>query len=295
MDDILFSIVIPTYNRADFIYKTVQSILNQTYSNFEVIIVDDGSNDNTEEVVTSMIDNRIRYYKKENAERGAARNFGAKLARGEYINFFDSDDLAYPNHLENAHQTIIQHNNPEVFHLNFDIKDSDGNSLRKPNKIININNQLLLGNILSCNGVFIKRDIALDNPFNENRVLSASEDYLLWLTLASKYKILKNDTVTTTIIEHGNRSVLDTDIEKLIKRKDVFIKLLFSDELLKNYYNEHRRLLLSQVFSYIALHIALIKNNRWLSLKYLLKSVTYYPKSIFSKRFFATIKHLIIN
>jgi hypothetical protein len=153
----------------------------------------------------------------------------------------------------------------------------------------------LSGNILSCNGVFIRRDIALDNPFNENRILSASEDYLLWLTLASKYKILNNNTITTSIIEHGNRSVLDTDIEKLIKRKDVFIKLLFADKLLKNYYNEHRRLILSQVFSYIALHIAMIKNNRWLSLKYLIKSVTFYPINIFSKRFFATIKHLIIN
>ena len=295
MDNTLFSIIIPTYNRADFIGRTILSILNQTYSNFEIIVIDDGSTDNTEEVVKLINDDRVSYYKKENAERGAARNFGAKLAKGSYLNFFDSDDLAYDNHLSVANETIAQNKSVEVFHLNFDIKNPKGEIIRKSNKINDINKQLLASNILSCNGVFVRKDVALANPFNENRILSASEDYLLWLTLASKYKIVNNKIITSSIIEHDNRSVLEADVTKLINRKEVFLTLILSDKLLMKFYGKRKKILISQVFSYIALHVALIKNNKLLSFKYLIKSVLSSPVSIFTRRFLAIIKHIIIN
>ena len=98
---ILFSIIIPTYNRASLIKETINSVLLQDYPNFEIIIVDDGSTDDTENIVKSIEDSRINYHKKTNAERGAARNFGIKLAKGEYITFLDSDDILYVNHLTN--------------------------------------------------------------------------------------------------------------------------------------------------------------------------------------------------
>ena len=70
MSDILFSIVIPTYNREKFIIKTIQSLLSQTYTKFEIIVVDDGSTDNTEKFVRNVKDKRIKFFKKENKERG---------------------------------------------------------------------------------------------------------------------------------------------------------------------------------------------------------------------------------
>src|SRR5437763_11554370 len=105
---IFFSIIIPTYNRASMIEKTIQSALNQSYSDYEIIIVDDGSTDNTEQVVLSIKDARIFYFKKENAERAAARNYGAHRAKGDYITFLDSDDVLYPSFLYNASETIIR-------------------------------------------------------------------------------------------------------------------------------------------------------------------------------------------
>ena len=80
-EPILFSVVIPTYNRATFVTKTIQTFLEQTYTNFEIIVVDDGSKDNTAEMVQNISDPRLRYYKKENGERGAARNFGLAQAK----------------------------------------------------------------------------------------------------------------------------------------------------------------------------------------------------------------------
>ncbi len=100
--NLFFSVVIPTYNRASFVGKTIQSLLAQTYSHFEIIVVDDGSTDDTEAVVRGIRSDKLTYHKKKNGERAAARNTGARLAKGDYVNFFDSDDLAYPVHLHTA-------------------------------------------------------------------------------------------------------------------------------------------------------------------------------------------------
>ncbi|PIQ22099.1 MAG: glycosyl transferase, partial [Cytophagales bacterium CG18_big_fil_WC_8_21_14_2_50_42_9] len=109
-----FSVVIPTYNLADFIFKTIQSVLNQTYPAFEIIIIDDGSRDNTEAVVKAIPDKRIVYQKVENGERGRARNIGTLQAKGDYITFIDSDDLAYPNHLAEAARMVASYKEPEM-------------------------------------------------------------------------------------------------------------------------------------------------------------------------------------
>tara|TARA_B100000949_G_C14270729_1_gene447197 strand:- start:216 stop:1184 length:969 start_codon:yes stop_codon:yes gene_type:complete len=100
----LVSIIIPTYNRAHLIGETLDSILAQTYQNWECVIVDDGSTDNIENVIEDYSDgdNRFRYYPRpaEHLPGGnGARNFGLKKAEGDYIVFFDSDDLMTPNHL----------------------------------------------------------------------------------------------------------------------------------------------------------------------------------------------------
>ena len=99
----LISIITPTYNCANFIGETIDSVLAQTYSNWEMIIVDDCSTDNTEEIVNnySNSDKRIKYYKLDNNSGAAvSRTKAMELANGQYMAFLDSDDLWYPNKLE---------------------------------------------------------------------------------------------------------------------------------------------------------------------------------------------------
>jgi len=103
------SVIIPTYNRAHLIGRAIQSVLNQTYQDFEVIVVDDGSTDNTEEVIKEFQrkDERIKYIKHEKNKGGsAARNTGIKAARGKYIAFQDSDDEWLPEKLEKQMQVF---------------------------------------------------------------------------------------------------------------------------------------------------------------------------------------------
>jgi glycosyltransferase involved in cell wall biosynthesis len=105
-----FSIVIPTYNRADLIAATLRSVHTQEFIDFEVLIIDDGSKDNTAEVVQSFIaDARFQYLPKPNEERGVARNYGLARARGEYVLFLDSDDRLHSNHLSTLLWRRLRH------------------------------------------------------------------------------------------------------------------------------------------------------------------------------------------
>ncbi len=116
MEQPFFSIIIPTYNRSHSIVFAIESILEQTFQDFEIIIIDDCSKDNTEEVVKGIQNSKINYFRNEtNKERCISRNVGIEKAQGQYICFLDSDDYHLPNHLLRIHERIKELNNPIGF------------------------------------------------------------------------------------------------------------------------------------------------------------------------------------
>ncbi|MCF8424764.1 MAG: glycosyltransferase family 2 protein [Bacteroidia bacterium] len=294
MNNVLFSIIIPTYNRADFIIKTLDSFIAQTYHNYEIIVVDDGSTDNTAEVIVPYLSNKIAYYKKVNEERAAARNYGALKAKGHYINFFDSDDLALDNHLQEASNVILKKPDCKVFHLNYEVREFNGDFVSSGLSIKDINRQIIEGNPFSCNGVFIARDVALSNPFNQTLTLSASEDYELWIRLNAQYKFICSDVITSVVVQHDNRSVTAMkDPFKLINRFCSFIDISSTNEhSLKflvdriGYFKMRNYLLLSSELAYNKFKI--------LAITYLLKACLSNLGFFTSRSFYATIKHLIL-
>lgn len=105
------SIVIPSYNSAKYLKHNIKNILNQTYKNIEVILVNDGSTDNTDEVIKSfMKDDRFKYYKKTNGGVAVARNYGLSKATGDYILFMDSDDNVEKTMLEKMYNKLKETN-----------------------------------------------------------------------------------------------------------------------------------------------------------------------------------------
>ncbi len=294
----LFSIIIPTYNRAHFIKSTINTILLQEYANFELIIVDDGSIDNTKEIVDIICKENhqvnIKYIYQTNSERGAARNNGLKASTGDYIMFIDSDDTLYTNHLKVAHAFIIKKNNPEVFHLRYDLKNGEFKKYGEgPIYNTTANNDLIFGNFLSCNGVIIRRDIALQNQFDENRAMATVEDWHLWLRLAVQYPIYYENTITSSIINHDERSVVITNEDKLILRFDIFMQSILSNSIITSYYHKHISQFKASCFSYVSLHLALTGKNKKMVRTYLFKSIKASPSFIFKKRFFAILKRII--
>lgn len=295
-NDIRFSIIIPTYNRAELLKRAVNSVLNQDYSNFELIVVDDGSTDNTKEEIAPFLqkEKRISYYKKKNEERAVARNFGTKIAKGSYVNFLDSDDTLYPNHLSIAKKAIENLSAPEIVHLGYDIKTENGAILKTFSKNPDDPYSFLLkGNFMSCNGVFLRKDIALEFPFIEDLSFMIMEDWALWLKIGSRYTIHHIPKITSTIYEHHQRSVNTSDRDTLVKSRELFMKYLFNDKVLSQKLNLYRNQLNSNTYSYIALHLALQKKHRKDVIKYLTLAFLSDPRLVFQRRFYACIKHLI--
>lgn len=295
MPDILFSVIIPTYNRENFIIKTIHSVLSQTYTNFELIIVDDGSTDNTEKVIKCIKDKRIKYFKKENEERGATRNYGTNKAKGDYITFLDSDDLLYSKYLEEANSFIKKNKSINIFHQLFEVKNNSGRLIQSADySNSNVFKSLIKkGNFMACQGVFLKADFAKSNLFIEDKNLAGSEDYELWLRISTTTNIVINPVVTSALIDHSERSVTNINIAKLISRKELMLHYLLSNNLINKKLIKFKNLLKTGAYSYISLHIALSKQSKKIALKYLFKALKPSPMFIFKRRFFAIIKHLI--
>jgi len=187
----LISVVMPTYNHAAFIGGAIGSVLNQTYSNFELIIVDNYSGDNTEAVVTACGDSRIRYVKFLNKGIiAAARNYGIRLARGEYVAFLDSDDLWMPEKLELQMDSFNRVGDTALVYSRFSTITGDAVSeqvLPKIQRCLSgaIFRALYLRHFIACSGVMARRNI-LEHAggFDEAPAMVAAEDADLWLKIA---------------------------------------------------------------------------------------------------------------
>lgn len=291
----IFSIVVPTYNRAHLIGKTIESVLQQDFTDFELLIVDDGSQDNTEEVVRKFGDQRIQYFKKMNAERGAARNFGAAAAKGQYINFFDSDDIMYSNHLSIANKFLSQVREPEFFHLGYDYKFEDGTLIKQVNDFNDkIKEVILFDNRLSCNGVFLRKDITENFPFVEDRTLASSEDWELWVRLISRFKLHFSNEVTSSVINHDQRSLRTIAAEKVVTRDLLLIEKLKQDPVVMRNYGRQFNRFVAERYTFFMLSFAEQKQRTevW---RWGMRAFLTHPLILGSKRFMASIKNSILK
>ena len=200
MEEKLVSVIIPTYNRGDLISETIVSVLNQTYQNFEIFIIDDGSIDNTKVLVQSFNDERVRYIFQEHSGLPASgRNTGIKHAIGDYIAFLDSDDLWYPQKLEIQINMLKKYPNILLISTNGVYFPS-----KLDIKVLPIKNDteitfryLLENNIIINSSVLMRKKVTDKiGLLDEDNKLKYGEDYDYWLRLL-KYKdnsilILKN-------------------------------------------------------------------------------------------------------
>ena len=186
----LFSVVIPTYNHAIFLGRALQSVVNQTYTDFEVIVVDNHSTDRTDEILAGFDDPRIRCFKTNNdGVIARSRNLGVYEANGKWIAFLDSDDWWTTDKLERCFKFI----NDEVDFVYHDLKiisdrkrllrskSTTVHQLKRPVLI----DLLVQGNVIANSSVVVKKEL-LDKVggINESKNLIASEDYHTWLKIA---------------------------------------------------------------------------------------------------------------
>ena len=193
--DFKVSVIIPTYNRGNLIIKSIKSVLNQTFKNLEVIVIDDGSSDNTEHLVNKITDKRLKYVKlSSNKGSSNARNIGIKNANGQFISFQDSDDIFYPNKIEKQLKNIINRNSILDFCKINVIYNSTYSYLipnkRQENSILkgDIFNELISrGNFISTQSMLIRTNYMKKHLFDID--MPRLQDYDVILGMIPKVKI----------------------------------------------------------------------------------------------------------
>lgn len=207
-----FSVIIPVYNRSHLITETIDSVLAQTHPHFEVIVVDDGSKEDIRSVLqkTYRHEPRLHYFRKHNEERGAARNFGLKRARGEYAVFFDSDDFMKPHYLQTLQNVINEHPDVKLLAAKYNF---DNNGKTEYHPLLKdlpegwYTQQLFLkGNILACNYAVKIKDHSF-RYFPPERELASMEDWLFLLENLTDDKIFIKDEICVTMRQHDDRSM----------------------------------------------------------------------------------------
>ncbi len=293
-EEIIVSIVVPTYNRAQLIERTLKSILSQNSPEFEVLIIDDGSTDNTFEVVEPFISNNVHYIKVENGERAKARNIGTNKAIGKYVNWFDSDDFMFSNHVEQIVLAINKNDSPEVISLEHEIRTFDFKFISKNNFTKSSKRDLLIsGNHLACNSAVVRRDIALKFPFIEDLKLTASEDYELWLRLKSHFQFIHLPVCTSYLIQHDLRSVNTmSDSLKLEARFLSFLRHTCENSDIVKFLGPNLSYFRMKNYLILAVDLAYNKHKKK-AFHYLRMAVKENKTAIFNKVFWATIKHLL--
>lgn len=187
----LFSIIIPTYNREKIVVRAIESILVQTITDFEIIVVDDGSTDNTECVVKAIDDPRVLYLKQPNKGATVARNNGIKHAKGIYVSFLDSDDIWYPEMLEKQLEKYKSDNEISCVYSDLTCITDDGKIVPfwNPTKIEGyIYKEALSQGFLSPTIVLSAKRECFEavGMFDEN--MPASQDDDICFKLSKKYK-----------------------------------------------------------------------------------------------------------
>ena len=239
-----FSVIIPTYNRADWLGGAIQSVLNQKYAEFECIIIDDGSDDETQSVVSNFKDTRIRYYYQENQERSAARNLGIQQATGRYLCFIDSDDRYLDVHLSIFHSMIEKFPEHPLFFT--DIARAD---LLSKSKLQSISYEILstmksfaycLYEPVSCLRWCVRKDLLDKEKFDKN--LNNGEDQELFLRLLKHVsEVIHIQNVTVIYQQHPGRSI---DLVNTYKKNILLLERIYHENPLAIHFQEHKNRLL---------------------------------------------------
>ncbi|MBM3888790.1 MAG: glycosyltransferase, partial [Verrucomicrobia bacterium] len=188
----MISVVIPTYNRAQFLAETIESVLAQVYREFEVIVIDDGSTDNTAEVVARFGD-KVRYVPQPNSERAVSRNHGLRLATGEFLAFLDSDDCWEKQALIEMVKSLRANPAAAFTAVSCSIVGADSRVLSVfypgggvEGVLPHAFHQLLRTNVVGSPSAVLLRRSVLERwgSFDENRGLLGVEDWELWARLA---------------------------------------------------------------------------------------------------------------
>jgi glycosyltransferase involved in cell wall biosynthesis len=214
------SVIIPTHNRADLLKEAIQSVLNQTYHNYEIIVIDDGSTDHTSETV-KQFPTPISYRYQENSGVSAARNKGIQVAKGDYIAFLDSDDLFVTNKLEMQVAYLQKHQDVGLVYSSYTNVKENLNEI--DTKFLTLEGEIhedILSNCpIATPTVMLRREVLEDMAWFDE-TMAIAEDIDLWCRIARDWKIGVISEPLTRVRHHQSNTIRDPNLilESHLKR-----------------------------------------------------------------------------
>jgi len=290
----LISIIIPTFNRASLISDTLNSVLSQTYSNWECIIVDDDSNDDTEEIVNNYlsIDNRFQFYKRPlELLKGAnsCRNYGYSKSTGDYVKWFDSDDLLHSDCLKNQIESVLFHKKPIVFceyHLFKEQSSFDTKPQHSYKNVTNIFHDFIQGSlVLNTQIALFDRNVVNQIRFDESLTRAQDLDFIFRILENNQDNVFLQNEVLVQIRAHansitgnfhrGNVEALNSEI-KVRKRiydhvVDSSLSTTIKKKVLVNCLNSFRALLINGFYDQYKYEMNLLSTKLSFKKKFYLK------------------------
>ncbi|VDG72429.1 family 2 glycosyl transferase [Clostridium carnis] len=250
----MVSVIIVVYNGEKYIKEAIDSVLNQTYKDIEVIVVDDGSTDNTREIVKEY--EKIIYMYQENKGEGSARNLGIEVSKGEYLAFLDADDLYAPDKIEKQLKILLENEEVDVVYNDLQVVDENLNYLNiLKSEGVYDNREDLLANIIYRQIIqgpicmMMRKKCIANIKWSENLIYTVDYEYVIKLAFNHNFKYLEEPLYIYR--RHGNN--LSNRHKATIEEEIKIIRNLGNDTILKiidkSHFNEvEKKLLLSKIY-----------------------------------------------
>lgn len=248
-----FSVIIPLYNKEKHIKQTLESVLNQTFQDFEVIVIDDGSTDSSEKEVLSVQNSKIRIFTIENRGVSFARNYGIEKSEGNLIAFLDADDYWYPNHLEDLYSLYQKYPKAGLFATNYEFYYSE-NQIEKP-CFLDISSDFESGivddffkssyvyRLAWTSAVAVPCEVFSSvGKFDENISYGASgEDTDMWTRIALQYKTAFHNRISARYLMNTENKLTNYKVsERTFPKLDKFLEEEKENHWLKKFLDLYR-------------------------------------------------------
>jgi glycosyltransferase involved in cell wall biosynthesis len=288
---IKFSVVIPTYNRANIISKALESVFAQSYTNYEIIVVDDGSTDSTQQILKQYAGS-IKYYKQKNQGAASARNLGIEKSKGDYIAFLDSDDSWFPEKLKKVIDSIEIKPETGLFYSDFKRIDREGRLLKKENCKHIVGKgypRILFYNFIGTSTVVVKREC-----FNKcglfDEQLFRAQDWDMWIRISREFFIYH---IPVVLVEHmwDSKGSISSSKESLLAQMKVVERALKTDQQLNH---KQRRVIKAKSMSSLGLRY-LRHGEKNKSQLYFKKSIYLNPFSLKNYLYWCLVKFEIVD
>lgn len=292
------TVIIATYNAIAYLPSTVDSVIQQTFTDFEVLIVDDGSTDETVEWVSKLVDPRVRLISQANQGVAVARNQGIMGAQGEYVAFLDADDLWEPTKLEKQVKCLEE--NPQVGLVNTSIVNIDEQgkplgAVNAPDVEGNVLKYIVEENLILCGSAPMVRRSCLEAVQGFDQKLMSAEDWDLWIRLAARYDFAVVREPLVLYRQHLNSK--SNNIERHLKHRLKVIDKTF--ETVARNLQPLKQRSVGRAYLSVAWKL-LVQKDYKTSTMYRQKALSYYPQLRFGENYIrltamTTAKQLLGN